>query len=101
MLFRSVDNASNRGDRHQIIEREIGPQEHDHHGQRGDGRGEYGNILRAKGYVDSNEGEWLYFDLVPGEYQIRTGQADFTGRICVIGENLNADKLSVLFDEVN
>ena len=62
---------------------------------------EYGNILRAKGYVDSNESEWLYFDLVPGEYQIRTGQADFTGRICVIGENLNADKLSVLFDEVN
>lgn len=62
---------------------------------------EYGNILRAKGYVDSNEGEWLYFDLVPGEYQIRTGQADFTGRICVIGENLNADKLSVLFNEVN
>ena len=62
---------------------------------------EYGNILRAKGYVDSNEGEWLYFDLVPGEYQIRTGQADFTGRICVIGENVNADKLSVLFNEVN
>src|SRR5699024_8251140 len=62
---------------------------------------EYGNILRAKGYVDSNEGEWLYFDLVPGEYQIRTGQADFTGRICVIGENLNADKLSVLFNKVN
>lgn len=62
---------------------------------------EYGNILRAKGYVDSSEGKWLYFDLVPGEYQIRTGQADFTGRICVIGENLNDDKLSVLFDEVN
>ena len=46
----------------------------------------FGNILRAKGYVDSNEDKWWYFDLVPGEYEIRTGNADFTGRICVIGE---------------
>lgn len=62
---------------------------------------EYGNILRAKGYVDSTEDEWLYFDLVPGEYQIRTGLADFTGRICVIGENLDENELLVLFNEVN
>lgn len=61
---------------------------------------EYGNILRAKGFVDSNECDWWYFDLVPGEYQIRTGHADFTGRICVIGENLDENKLNLLFDEV-
>lgn len=60
----------------------------------------YGNILRAKGYVDSFEGDWWYFDLVPGEYEIRTGKADFTGRICVIGEKLNEHKLDNLFNEV-
>lgn len=60
----------------------------------------YGNILRAKGYVDSNEDDWWYFDLVPGEYEIRTGKADFTGRICVIGEKLDEEKLTALFDEV-
>ena len=60
----------------------------------------YGNILRAKGYVDSNEGDWWYFDLVPGEYEIRTGKADFTGRICVIGEKLDQSKLESLFEEV-
>ena len=59
----------------------------------------YGNILRAKGYVDSDEENWWYFDLVPGEYEIRTGKADFTGRICVIGENLDQSKLETLFDE--
>ncbi|MFQ8705679.1 MAG: CobW family GTP-binding protein [Thomasclavelia sp.] len=60
----------------------------------------YGNILRAKGYLDNIEGDWWYFDLVPGEYEIRTGKADFTGRICVIGENLNEKKLDNLFNEV-
>lgn len=60
----------------------------------------YGNILRAKGYVDSTENLWWYFDLVPGEYEIRTGNADFTGRICIIGEKLNTQKLETLFDEV-
>mgnify|MGYP000422190012 CR=1 FL=1 len=53
----------------------------------------YGNILRAKGYVDSIEGDWWYFDLVPGEYEIRIGKPDFTGRICVIGEKLDKIKL--------
>ncbi|WP_296877145.1 GTP-binding protein [Thomasclavelia sp.] len=59
---------------------------------------EYGNILRAKGYVDSDETDWWYFDLVPGEYEIRTGKADFTGRICVIGEKLDEAKLETLFE---
>lgn len=59
----------------------------------------FGNILRAKGFVDSSEGDWWYFDLVPGEYEIRTGKADFTGRICVIGEKLDQSKLDILFDE--
>lgn len=60
----------------------------------------YGNILRAKGYVDSPDNDWWYFDLVPGEYEIRTGKLDYTGRICVIGEKLESDKLESLFDEV-
>lgn len=60
----------------------------------------YGNILRAKGYVDSIEGDWWYYDLVPGEYEIRIGKPDFTGRICVIGEKLDKIKLDRLFDEV-
>ncbi|WP_300630396.1 GTP-binding protein [uncultured Thomasclavelia sp.] len=60
----------------------------------------FGNILRAKGYVDSNEDKWWYFDLVPGEYEIRTGNADFTGRICVIGEKLDEAKLDALFEGV-
>lgn len=60
----------------------------------------FGNILRAKGYVDSNEDQWWYFDLVPGEYEIRTGNADFTGRICVIGEKLDETKLDNLFEGV-
>lgn len=60
----------------------------------------YGNILRAKGYVDSPDNDWWYFDLVPSEYEIRTGKLDYTGRICVIGEKLESDKLESLFDEV-
>ena len=60
----------------------------------------YGNILRAKGYVDSFENNWLYFDLVSGEYEIRIGKANFTGQICVIGEKLDEQKLNNLFDEV-
>lgn len=60
----------------------------------------YGNILRAKGYVDSSENNWWYFDLVPGEYEIREGKPDFTGRICVIGEQLDEQKLDSLFNEV-
>ena len=45
----------------------------------------YGSILRAKGIVPAVEGEWFHFDLVPGEYEVRRGSADYTGRLCVIG----------------
>ena len=57
----------------------------------------YGVVLRAKGIV-SGEGEcWLEFDYVPGEYEVRSGFADYTGRFCVIGSKLNDDMLSKLF----
>jgi G3E family GTPase len=58
---------------------------------------DYGKILRAKGMVPSADGTWMYFDMVPGEYEIREGKADFTGRICVIGAELKEDKLKELF----
>lgn len=58
---------------------------------------EYGTILRAKGMVAGAEGEWHYFDLVPGEIEVRAGAADYTGRICVIGTGLKKDQLEVLF----
>jgi len=57
----------------------------------------YGTILRAKGIVPSVTGEWLHFDLTPGEYEVRHGAADYTGRICVIGAGLLEDKLKELF----
>lgn len=59
---------------------------------------EYGIVLRAKGYVADKEGaEWLHFDLTPGEYEIRKGHPDYTGRICVIGSGIKEDKLKELF----
>lgn len=58
--------------------------------------GEYGQILRCKGIVDSGEG-WLEFDMVPEEHQIRPGAPDYTGRLCVIGSELKEDKLAELF----
>lgn len=58
---------------------------------------EYGIILRAKGMVPCEDGTWIYFDLVPGEYELREGAAEVTGRLCVIGTNLAADKLEKLF----
>ena len=58
---------------------------------------EYGIILRAKGIVPLTDGTWGYFDLVPGEYEIRTGEPDYTGRLCVIGSELKEDKLKELF----
>lgn len=57
----------------------------------------YGQILRAKGMLPDKEGGWMYFDLVPGEYEIRTGKPDFTGRICVIGAKLDESSLKELF----
>ena len=59
----------------------------------------YGTILRAKGMVAGEGTEWLFFDMVPEEYEIRKGAAQFTGRICVIGSKINEDKLKALFGE--
>ena len=60
-------------------------------------QGECGVILRAKGIVPGEDGAWLHFDYVPEEYEVRTGPADYTGRLCVIGAGLNEDGLAVLF----
>lgn len=57
----------------------------------------YGNVLRAKGMVSGADGEWIYFDMVPEEHEVRTGAPEYTGRICVIGAELNEDKLAALF----
>jgi len=59
--------------------------------------GSYGNVLRAKGMVAGADGEWIYFDMVPEEHEVRTGAPEYTGRICVIGAELNEDKLAELF----
>ena len=59
--------------------------------------GSYGNVLRAKGMVSGADREWIYFDMVPGEHEVRTGAPEYTGRICVIGAELNEDKLAALF----
>lgn len=58
---------------------------------------EYGSILRAKGMVESTEGGWIYFDLVPEEYELRLGAPDITGKLCVIGTDLKEDALKQLF----
>ena len=59
--------------------------------------GSYGNVLRAKGMVAGADSEWIYFDMVPEEHEVRTGAPEYTGRICVIGAELNEDKLAELF----
>ena len=58
----------------------------------------YGTILRAKGIVDASDGDWLYFDYTPGEYDVRRGNAAVTGRFCVIGSKLNEQALKELFE---
>ena len=58
---------------------------------------EYGVVLRAKGMLPDVNGTWIYFDMVPEEYEIREGQPDYTGRLCVIGSKLKEDKLAELF----
>ena len=58
---------------------------------------DYGVILRAKGIVPSEDGTWIYFDMVDGEYELRTGEPDYTGRLCVIGTNVEENKLRELF----
>ena len=57
----------------------------------------YGIVLRAKGIVASTGSDWIYFDLVPGEYEIRKGKPDYTGKLCVIGSELKEDLLMELF----
>ena len=59
---------------------------------------DYGIILRAKGIVPDENNNWFNFDLVPGEFEIREGEADYTGRLCVIGTNLDTDKIQELFN---
>ncbi len=58
---------------------------------------DYGTILRAKGMVPTEDGTWIYFDMVDGEYELRTGEADYTGRLCVIGTDIREEKLAELF----
>lgn len=58
---------------------------------------DYGVILRAKGMVPAQDGTWIYFDMVPGEYELRQGEPDYTGRLCVIGTNVKEDELEKLF----
>ncbi len=58
----------------------------------------YGMILRAKGMVAGMDGEWIYFDMVPKEHEIRSGSPEYTGRICVIGSKLNEERLAELFE---
>ncbi len=57
----------------------------------------YGIILRAKGIVDSIDGEWIYFDYIPEETDVRRGNADVIGKICVIGSHINKEEISELF----
>ncbi len=60
--------------------------------------GKYGAVLRAKGIVPTGDGTWLHFDYVPEEHQVRTGPADYTGRLCVIGSRLDEAGLKALFE---
>ena len=59
---------------------------------------EFGIILRAKGMIAGVDGSWIYFDLVPGEYELREGSPEYTGRLCVIGTELEEEKLKELFE---
>ena len=59
---------------------------------------QFGIILRAKGILDAKDGQWLYFDYVPGEIQIRRGSPAVTGRFCVIGSHIREDALKELFN---
>ncbi len=54
-------------------------------------------MLRAKGMVPDEDGGWLYFDMVTGEYEIRSGDPDVTGRLCVIGTDIDESRLDTLF----
>lgn len=64
------------------------------------GSEKYGIILRAKGIVPDTDGNWMQFDFVPEEYEVRGGSPDYTGRLCVIGSKLDKDALKELFHVV-
>jgi len=53
----------------------------------------YGIVLRMKGIIESTDGSWIHFDYTPGEYELRKGSADYTGRLCIIGSGLNKDAI--------
>ena len=59
---------------------------------------DYGMILRAKGIVASESGDWIHFDYVPGEIDVRRGSAAVIGRLCVIGSGIDKEKISGAFD---
>ncbi len=58
--------------------------------------GTYGFVLRAKGMLPSENGEWVYFDYTPGEINVRPGSAEYTGKICVIGSELKEEAIKEL-----
>ena len=58
---------------------------------------QYGMILRAKGILSAEDGSWIHFDYVPEEADIRTGGADITGKLCVIGSKLDEAAIAKLF----
>ena len=59
--------------------------------------GLYGMVLRAKGILMGTDGQWIHFDYVPEEYNVRVGCADITGKLCVIGANLDEQGVAQLF----
>ena len=59
--------------------------------------GKYGMVLRAKGILPAADGTWIHFDMVPEERNIRTGAADITGKLCVIGSKLDEAGVAALF----
>ena len=59
--------------------------------------GKYGMVLRAKGIVPAADGSWIHFDFVPEEHNVRTGSADITGKLCVIGSKLDEKAIAALF----
>ena len=72
--------------------------EHDHEHEHEHAEGNScGSILRSKGMVPSEDGTWIYFDFVDGEYELREGEPDYTGRLVVIGANLKEDRIEKLF----
>lgn len=58
---------------------------------------EYGQVLRAKGIVEGEDGQWIHFDYVPGEPDVRAGSAAVTGMLCVIGADIEEDRIRELF----